>query len=57
MSYDMFLLETRRKKRRLLEETALRKRWLLLPHDPFVWACRIVTDPAREFKTTELLER
>lgn len=57
MSYDTFLLETRRKKRKLLKMAAERNWWIFLPHDPFVYACRIETHPAKEFITTELLER
>jgi len=57
MSYDMFLLETRRKKRRLLEEAAEKKRWLFLPHDPFVWACRIESRSGCEFVASELWNR
>lgn len=57
MSYEMFLLETRRKKRRILEEAAAKGQWLFLPHDPFVWACRIESQPGREFVATELWNR
>ena len=57
MSYDTFLLETRRKKRKLLEMAAQRQWWVFLPHDPFVYACRIETHPGKEFMTTDLQER
>jgi glyoxylase-like metal-dependent hydrolase (beta-lactamase superfamily II) len=55
MSYDNFLLETRRKKRQMLETVSERNWWLFLPHDPFVPACRIKKVPGREFVTTETL--
>lgn len=57
MSYDTFLLETRQKKRQFLERVAERGWWVFLPHDPFVYACRIQKHPAKEFTTTDLWER
>jgi len=49
MSYDTFLLETRRKKRYWLEQ-AVENRWIVLfPHDPRMAGCRIERHPKKEF--------
>jgi len=57
MSYDTFLLETRRKKRKLLATAAERGWWVFLPHDPLVFACRVAAHPAKEFVTTDVINR
>ena len=49
MSYDMFLLETRRKKRQLLEQTADNNWWLLFAHDPRMTGGQIRKDPKKAF--------
>lgn len=53
MSYDMFLLATRRKKRELLEKAVEKRWWVIYPHDPVVWAARLEKDPKREFVHTD----
>lgn len=49
MSYDTFLLETRKKKRQLLERAADNRWWLLFPHDPRMAGCKIERHAKKEF--------
>lgn len=57
LSYDTFLLVTRQKKRRLLEQAAQNDWWLLWTHDPHVAASRIELHPRKEFKIFDEMRR
>lgn len=54
--FDLNQLETRRVKRRLLNEIAERDAWLLFDHDPKVAAVKIVADDRGEFIVSERRE-
>ena len=54
MSYDTFLLETRRIKRYWLEQAANNRWWLLFPHDPRMAYCQIERHPKKEFVVTAM---
>ncbi|MDZ4657541.1 MAG: MBL fold metallo-hydrolase [Bythopirellula sp.] len=49
LSYDVFPLDTRRNKPRLLSEAAQGQWWMLWNHDPTAVSSRIVHDEKREF--------
>ena len=49
MSYDTFLLESRRKKQFWLEKAAENQWWVLFTHDPHTPGCRIERHPKKEF--------
>lgn len=55
MSYDTFLLVTRRKKRELLDLTAQNHWWLILPHDPATLACKIEKNARQDYLVTEVV--
>jgi len=54
--FDLNQLETRRSKRKILEEIADRDAWLLFDHDPEIAAVKIVADDRGEFVVTQRLE-
>lgn len=56
MSYDMYPLETRRKKPALLGQIADNGWTILFDHDPTMAGCRIARDEKREFVITEKIE-
>ena len=49
MSYDTFLIETRRKKQFWLEKAAENQWWVLFAHDPHTPGARIERHPKKEF--------
>ena len=51
--FDLNQLETRRSKRKILEEIADRDAWLLFDHDPELVAVKIAADDRGEFVITE----
>jgi len=57
MSYDMFLLVTRRKKREMLSLAVQNHWWLIFPHDPDTIACRIRADNRQDYLITEAERR
>ena len=56
MSYDTFLLETRRIKRHWLEQAADNRWWLVFPHDPRMEVCQIERHPKKEFVVTTVIK-
>ena len=57
LAYDVYPLETRRRKPELLGEAADRNWWVLWNHDPTVAVSRVVRDAKREFVTVEARPR
>ncbi|MDG2390037.1 MAG: MBL fold metallo-hydrolase [Planctomycetaceae bacterium] len=53
--FDLNQLETRRSKRRLLQEISERDAWLLFDHDPELAAVKIVADDRGEFVVSDRL--
>ena len=54
LSYDVFPLDTRRNKPRLLAEAAEGQWWMLWNHDPTAVVSRIVQDKKREFVAVDV---
>jgi len=57
LSYDVYPLDTRRRKPELLARAADEGWWILWNHDPRVGASRVARDPKREFIPVEPRER
>ena len=53
MAYDLYPLETRVNKPKLLGEAADNDWLVLWDHDPDMAACRLARDPRREFVVVE----
>ena len=49
LGYDLYPVETRRRKPRLLSEAADDQWWVLWNHDPTLAVSRVARDPKREF--------